>query len=129
MDRKALEWRTLTFAKDVARYCESRPARSVHHATEQLLRASSATAANYRASGRARSQREFVAKLGIVNEEADEVVYWLEYLEPIPVTQLEHERLLTESRELRAIFAASYSTARRNLNRRRPGQALRWPDR
>lgn len=119
MDRKALEQRSLTFAKDVAHYCDVVRAPGIEHATAQLLRASSAAAANYRASGRARSPREFVAKLGLVNEEADEAVYWLEYLDPMPSTRPEHERLLAESRELRAIFAASYGTARSNLNSRR----------
>jgi four helix bundle protein len=120
MDRQSLETRSLKFAKDVVRYCELVRAPGLQHATAQLLRASSGAAANYRASGRARSTREFVAKLGIVNEEADEAVYWLEYLDPTPSSRSEHERLMTESRELRAIFAASYGTARSNLNRRAP---------
>jgi four helix bundle protein len=85
------------------------------HAVQQLLRASSSAAANYRASGRARSRKEFVAKLGVVNEEADEAVFWLEYLGGVQCgAGAEHDRLHAEARELRAIFAAAYATARSN---------------
>jgi four helix bundle protein len=86
----------------------------------QLLDASSSAAANYRAAGRARSKKEFTAKLGIANEEADETVYWLDY---IVNTGLEHgldlPPLQKEAREVRAIIAASYATARRNQRRKR----------
>lgn len=119
MDRTALEQRSLRFAKDIVRYCDAARTPRVAHATAQLLRASSAAAANYRAAGRARSPREFVAKLGLANEEADETVYWLEYLDPSPPNRADHDRLIAESRELRAIFAASYGTARSNLRNRR----------
>src|SRR5918995_485665 len=46
----------------------------------QLLDSSSSSASNYRAAGRARSKKEFTSKLGIANEEADETVYWLDYI-------------------------------------------------
>ena len=84
----------------------------------QLLDSSTAIGANYRASSRARSRREFVAKIGVVAEEADEAVYWLELLQhtrrgdPATVASL-----LREAIELRAIFAASYKTARRRRER------------
>ena len=71
-------------------------------------------AANYRASARARSRAEFVLKLGIVNEEADESVYWLELMRDGNIgNRKEVGLLLPEAKELRAIFAASYRTARR----------------
>lgn len=113
MNRKELEQRSLRFAKDVSSHIDafgSRP--DIQHAVHQLLRSSSGAAANYRASGRARSRKEFVAKLGVVNEEADEAVFWLEYMD---CDAEEHKRLLAEARELRAIFAAAYGTAKRNL--------------
>jgi four helix bundle protein len=87
----------------------------------QLLDCATAVGANYRASSRARSRREFVAKLGVVAEEADEAVYWLEFLkntrrgDPTMVSNL-----LEEAKELRNIFAASYRTARQR--NRRSGQ-------
>jgi four helix bundle protein len=116
MNRAELEQRSLVFARDVRKHCEGmRSAVAASHAVQQLLRASSSAAANYRAGGRARSRKEFVATLGMVNEEADEAVFWLEYLGDGPSKGGEHQRLLAESKELRAIFAAAYATARRNL--------------
>jgi four helix bundle protein len=84
----------------------------------QLADAANSVAANYRASGHARSRREFVAKLGVVVEEADETVYWLGFVIRTGfVDGGEPVRLLDEARQLAAIFAASYRTARRNLDR------------
>ena len=81
----------------------------------QLQDCATSAAANYRAAGRARSRKEFVAKLGIVNEEADEMVFWLEFMrESALASGDELTRLLGEACELRAIFAASYATARAN---------------
>jgi four helix bundle protein len=118
MDRLELEGRSAKFAHDVFHYCETVRRRPPgQHPANQLQRAASAVAANYRASARARSTKEFVAKLGVVNEEADEAVFWFEYIRGTKLALgLEHDRLEEESRALRAIFAASYATARRNLD-------------
>lgn len=71
----------------------------------------SSVAANHRAVRRSRSSREFIAKLQIVNEEADECVLWLELLDDVGVIQADEiKRLLVEARELRAIFARSKAT-------------------
>src|SRR5438876_11632982 len=79
----------------------------------QLLRCGTSVAANYRAVCRARSKAEFVAKIGIVVEEADEAVLWLELLTEAGIVSHERTReLLTEARELTAIFTASKHTAR-----------------
>ena len=79
----------------------------------QLLRSGTSVAANYRAVCRARSKAEFVAKIGVVVEEADETVFWLEMLvESNIVRATRMENLLKEARELLAIFAASQRTAR-----------------
>lgn len=76
--------------------------------------------ANYRATSRARSRAEFVSKLGIVVEEADETVYWLEFIGRVGLgDEAAVDQLLTEARELRATFAASYATARSNASLRR----------
>jgi four helix bundle protein len=80
----------------------------------QLLRSGTSVAANYRAAGRARSKDEFTAKMGVVVEEADETVFWLELLveaDIVPETKLRD--LLTEANELLAVFAASQRTAKR----------------
>lgn len=75
-------------------------------------------AANYRAACRARSRAEFISKLGTVVEECDESVYWLEYLARTGMMFTGHADLLAEAQELRAIFAASYRTARANHKKR-----------
>jgi four helix bundle protein len=81
---------------------------------KQLLRSGTSIGANYRAAGRARSQAEFVSKIGIVVEEADETVYWLECLiESGIVKENLLKELLSEASELVAIFAASHRTSRR----------------
>jgi four helix bundle protein len=79
----------------------------------QILRSATGMAANYRAVGRARSKAEFVAKIGIVIEEADETVFWLELLAESGIVKPEklHE-MLDEANQLLSIFSASGKTAR-----------------
>jgi four helix bundle protein len=84
----------------------------------QLIRAGTSVCANHRAAGRARSRREFIAKLGVVVEEADEAELWLEALLRCNLSPREAtDRLLREARELRAIFVQSVNTAKRRLVR------------
>ncbi len=79
---------------------------------KQLIRSGTSVAANYRAACRARSKKEFTSKIGIVVEEADETVFWLELLSSSGLIKPELLReLLAESRELTAIFTAAYATA------------------
>lgn len=81
----------------------------------QLIRSGMSVGANYRAACRARSRREFIAKLGIVQEEADETEYWLELIietDMLPARQV--EPLRQEAAELTAIIAQSIKTARAN---------------
>ena len=80
---------------------------------QQILRSATSMAANYRAVGRARSQAEFIAKLGIVVEESDETVFWLELLGDsgmVPANKLTD--LNSEANQLLSIFAASRRTAK-----------------
>lgn len=78
----------------------------------QLIRCGTSIGANYRAACRARSRAEFVAKLGIVIEEADEAVFWLEVIIEGELLQREPvEPLLQETREILAIMIASSKTA------------------
>lgn len=82
---------------------------------KQLLRSGTSAAANYRAAARARSQAEFISKIGIVVEEADETVFWLECLADNGIVRRELlADLLQEANELLAIFAASQRTAKSN---------------
>jgi four helix bundle protein len=79
----------------------------------QLLRAGTSVGANYRAAARARSQADFISKLGVVEEECDESAYWLEVIiarRLLKRAQL--KSLLAEANELLAITVASIKTAR-----------------
>lgn len=82
----------------------------------QIMRSGTSVAANYRAACRARSKLEFIAKLGTVEEEADETAFWLELIiegELLGAKQM--EPLLSEASELVAITAASKKTASSTL--------------
>ncbi|HEV3316213.1 MAG TPA: four helix bundle protein [Candidatus Angelobacter sp.] len=80
---------------------------------KQLLRCGTSVAANYRAVCRARSKAEFVARIGIVAEEADESVFWLELIEETGILNAKQlQEISKEARELATIFSASQKTAR-----------------
>ena len=115
MDERELKRRTKQFALRVMKLMGSLPQDSVARAIgNQLLRSGTSVGANYRAACRGRSKAEFIAKLGIVVEEADESAYWLEL---IIVGQLLTanlvEPLLQEANELTAIMVASRKSAQK----------------
>ena len=84
---------------------------------QQLLRSSTSLAANYRAACVSRSRKEFLAKLSIVVEEADEALFWLEILGEVAILPKEKLRLISnELQELLFIFSASRKTAKNNLS-------------
>ena len=116
MNREQLETRSHAFVVKVVALCsDTRNTPAWRSIADQLSNAATSAAANYRASGRARSRAEFVAKIGLVNEESDETVYWLELMRDGQIgDRREVGLLLPEAKELRAIFAASYATAKRN---------------
>jgi len=96
----------------------------------QLVRSVTSVAANYRSACRARSRKDFIAKMGIVEEEADETAFWLELLEQctlVPAAPL--APLSREAGELLAITVASIRTARmgRGASRANPQSAIRNP--
>jgi four helix bundle protein len=79
----------------------------------QLLRAGTSVGANWRAAARARSRAEFIAKMGLVEEEVDEASYWMELLAEAPVVKKERLKpLMREADELAAICVSSINTAR-----------------
>jgi four helix bundle protein len=83
------------------------------------MRCATAVGANYRAACRARSRRDFVAKLGVVEEEADECLYWLDLLRDLGAPgDAQLRMLLDESDQLCAIFVASRKTAKESLRGR-----------
>ncbi len=111
-----LRARTFRFALRIIAFCRSLPPSwEAREIARQLFRAGTSVASNYRAACRGRSRREFVAKLGIVVEEADESVFWLSVLAQSGIAQgSELQDLLTEAQELLAIFSKSRRTAREN---------------
>lgn len=83
--------------------------------SNQLLRAGTSVGANYRAACRARSKADFISKITIVEEEADECGYWLELIDMAQL--MKHEMIIPlkrEASELTAIFTASGKTSKEN---------------
>lgn len=113
---KDLQERTKAFALRVLRVFRSLPeSREGRILGQQLLRAATSVAANYRAACRARSTRDFISKLGIVEEEADECLFWLEFLADAGIVEATKLKdLLSEASQLTAIFVASRRTAKNN---------------
>jgi four helix bundle protein len=111
-----LKARTKAFALRILKLIDALPnTRKGRIISDQLGRAGTAVGANYRASCRARSRAEFIAKIGVVEEEADESAYWMELIIEggiLPAKKV--EALHTEAVELTAIMAASRLTASRN---------------
>lgn len=86
-----------------------------NHRSRGLARSGSGVASNYPATRRARSRVEFVARLAVVVEEADESVHWLEQMHATGIASGEPlDWLVDEARQLRAIFARSLATAKKN---------------
>jgi four helix bundle protein len=110
----ALKARTKQFALNVIRLVGTLPRIPAAEVMgRQLLKSGTSIAANYRSACRSRSHAEFVARIGIVLEEADESEFWLELFSESELPNVRvPAALLAESRELRAIFAASSLTAR-----------------
>jgi four helix bundle protein len=97
----------------------------------QLLRSGTSVGANYRAAARARSRAEFVAKFGIVEEECDETLYWLEMLSKLGFIKPKRvELLLAEGSEILSMVVSSITTARtrsKTLRARRKSAKLSYP--
>jgi four helix bundle protein len=116
MNRKELQERTKKFHVDVIKLCSSFPRNAAGFETaKQLIRAAGSVGSNYRATVRAKSDADFIYKIEIVLEEADECHYWLEVSRDAKLTKgVELNRLIGEANELTAIFAATDKTAKAN---------------
>src|SRR5438876_998774 len=114
MTPQDLRDRSMQFAVRVVRFCRTLPDTwEARRLGGQLIDASTSIAMNYRAAGRGRSHREFTSKLGVVVEETDESVGWLELIAQVELARgPELVWLLGESKELLAIFGSSYATAK-----------------
>jgi four helix bundle protein len=111
-----LQRRTKAFAVKIVRLFESLPQKGAGIVLgRQLLRSGTSVGANYRSACRAKSTADFVAKMGIVEEEIDETLYWLELLIEVGILKAEEaEAILKEANEPLAIVVASIKTARKN---------------
>src|SRR5437867_8751674 len=116
MKPQELKERTKQFALRVMRMIDALPRTPKGNAlASQLVRSGMSVAANYRAACRGRSRAEFISKIGIVEEEADETALWLELIvadKILPEKKI--APLLSEANELVAIMAASYISASLN---------------
>ena len=116
MNRIELQQRTKQFNIDVIKSCEKLPRNAAgFEIAKQLIRAAGSVGANYRASARAKSKVDFIYKIQIVIEEADECHYWLEIIRDADLNRSsEIDRLIKEANELTAIFTSTNKTAKLN---------------
>ena len=129
MDKIELKKRTLRFAATIVRFIESLPgSRSSNVLSNQLIRSSSSVGANYRSACRGKSSADFINKIIIVEEEADECVYWLELMEEAGLVNADIiSPLKKEANELTAIFTAIGKTAKQNQQLKNPKSNIRNP--
>ncbi|MCW3075570.1 MAG: hypothetical protein JWO32_179 [Bacteroidetes bacterium] len=118
MNKEDLKSRTKRFAIETIGFVNTLPKSKANDLISyQILKSATSVAANYRASLRGRSSAEFISKLNIVLEEADESMCWFEIIEKsyekLDINKL--KKLHKESDELTAIFTSSLKTARKNL--------------
>jgi four helix bundle protein len=114
MNPDELKARTRSFALRVIRVAESLPetptARVIRN---QMIRCGSSVGANYRAACRARSKADFVSKMGIVEEEADETIYWMELLVDAGIVKKARiANLVDEANQILSIVISSIRTAK-----------------
>jgi four helix bundle protein len=89
-----------------------------NHIRKQLIRCATSTAANYRAASLGQTKKNFISKLSIVIEEADECIFWIEFLaEEKLSTETNYRLILKEATELTAIFITSRRTAEKSVTR------------
>ena len=115
MSREAFKLRTKSYALRIIRLVEALPRDPISQTLgRQLLRAGTSVAANYRAAVRGRSVADFIAKMGVVEEECDESLFWMELLaESQRVAPSRIAGLRREGDEILAITVSSIKTARR----------------
>ena len=115
MEQKDLKQRTKEFALRVIRLVESLPkGRTADVIGRQLLRSGTSVGANYRAACRAKSPADFISKMGTVEEETDESLFWMELLIEAGIVESgKLESLMKEADEILAITVSSIKTARK----------------
>jgi four helix bundle protein len=113
MTSKELKERTQKFALEIIKFIDSLPkTKSGDVLGKQLLRSACSVGANYRSACRAQSYSHFISKLNIVEEEADESLYWLELIKKSDISKEANINvLMKEADELTAIFTSARKTA------------------
>jgi four helix bundle protein len=114
MNSAELKARTQNFAVDIVGFVERLERNTAADVLgRQLIRSATSVAANYRSACRARSKAEFVSKIGVVEEEADETLFWLEMLVGCKKSGFDEVKpMMEEADQLLRIFAASHITAK-----------------
>jgi len=117
MAKDDLKERTEQFSLRVMNLVENLPqGKSMSVISNQILRSATSVGANYRSARRAKSKRDFINKLKIVEEEADETLYWLRLIQRSRKIKPEKlQELVNEATELLAIFVASIKTAKLDI--------------
>jgi len=115
MGAEEFKQRTKAFTLRIVHLVDSLPrSRTADVFARQLLRSGTSVGANYRAACRARSQADFVAKMGIVEEECDETIYWMELLVETDIVEAKRlDDLQREAHEILAMVVTSIKTARK----------------
>ena len=117
MNAEEMKTRTKEFAKNIINLCRKLPNnREGRLIGNQVFKPGTSLAANYRAACRGRSKAEFIAKLGIVEEEADETLFWLEVIEEMNIYDYDPssvDSMMQECDEIIAIMVSSVKTAKR----------------
>lgn len=125
MNKIELKQRTKKFTIDIIKFAETLPSsRALNITVNQLLRSASSVGANYRAACRGKSMADFINKIVIVEEEADESMFWLEIIRDAELTHSDKLNLLiNEANELTSIFTAIGKTAKENQRSAKAGQS------
>ena len=115
MTAEIMKDRTKKFAKQIILLCRKLPKnREGNLIGNQIFRSGTSVASNYRAACRGRSKAEFIAKMGIAEEEADETLFWLEVIEEVEIFKKDSiSSLMQECNEILSIVVSSINTARR----------------
>jgi four helix bundle protein len=116
MNEEQMKQRTKEFAKQIIKVCRQLPNnREGRLIGNQLFRSGTSVAANYRSACRARSIADFISKLSIVKEEADESLFWLEIIKEMEIFYAPFmDSLMRENDEIIAILVSSIRTSKRN---------------
>ncbi len=113
MDKYEMQRRMMNLAIAVIKLTKEFPlSQESKVITYQIIKSASSTAANYRAACRAKSTKDFIAKMGIIEEECDETAFWLELISAINLTDRKEKEILSKiTSEIHAMTVSSIKPA------------------